>query len=151
MRRFLIASAALAAAAPALAAQPAAPPVLPADPRDAEIRAAMPDPAEMKAMGEAAARAVDAMMEVPIGPLREAVEGRKLSARERSETIGDRAVRDDPHFRDRMNAGIASASVAMAALAEQMVTIAPVLRRTLDDVAQRMEEAIRTAPQRPRR
>lgn len=146
MRNVLIAAAALAGA-PAWAAQPAAPGP---NPRDEEMRQALPDPAEMKAMGEVAARAMDAMMDVPIGPLREAVEGRKLSPRERAETIGDQARREDPYFRERMRDQIGLATVAMGTLAEQMATIAPVLRRTLEEVEQRFEEAMRTAPQRPR-
>jgi hypothetical protein len=32
---------------------------------------------------------------------------------------------------------------------EQMVTIAPVLRNTLEDVSRRVEDAARAAPQRP--
>lgn len=159
MRKFLIAAAAFAVAAPALAQPPAAQgpgnqgaatAPLP-DPRDEEMRRNLPDPAELKAMGEVAARAMEAMMDVPIGPLREAVEGRKLSRREREETIGDVARRDDPQFKERMRDQMAGATVAMGAMMEQMVTIAPVLRNTLEDVARRTEEAARQVPQRPRR
>lgn len=152
MRKFLIAAAAFAAAAPALAAQPApqAAPAPAVDPRDEEIRRNLPNPAEMKQMGEATARMMEAMMDVPIGPLREAAEGRKLSRREREETIGDHARRGDPQFKERMRDQIGLATVAMGALAEQMVVMAPVLRRTLEDVERRMEAAARTVPQRPR-
>jgi hypothetical protein len=90
------------------------------------------------------------MMDVPVGPLREAVEGRKLSRKERQETLGDVARRDDPHFKERMRDQMGVATVAMGALMEQMVTIAPVLRNTLEDVARRTEEAARQVPQRPR-
>jgi len=160
MRKFLIPAAALALAAPAVAQhQPASQaPVKPSastaplpDPRDEEMRRSMPDPAEVKAMGEVAARAMEAMMDVPIGPLREAVEGRKLSRREREETLGDVARRDDPNFKDRMRDQAQVATVAMGALMEQMVNIAPVLRNTLEDVVRRTEEAARQVPQRPRK
>ena len=157
MRKSLITAAVLAVASPAIA-QPAstaaqqAPAAAPLpDPRDEEMRRNLPDPAEVKAMGETAARAMEAMMDVPIGPLREAVEGRKLSRKERAETLGDVARRDDPEFKERMRDQMGVASVAMAALMEQMVTIAPVLRNTLEDVARRTEEAARQVPQRPRR
>jgi hypothetical protein len=154
MRKFLIAAAVLTVAAPAFAQQPAssaAAATAPLDPRDEELRRNLPDPAELKAMGEVAARAMEAMMDVPIGPLREAVEGRKLSRRERQETLGDVARRDDPEFKERMRDQMGVASVAMAALMEQMVTIAPVLRNTLEDVARRTEEAARQIPQRTRK
>ena len=156
MRKFLIAAAALGAAAPAIAQQPASTPGNQAattaprpDPRDEELRRNMPDPAELKAMGDVAARAMEAMMDVPIGPLREAVEGRKLSRKEREETLGDVARRDDRQFKERMRGQMGVASIAMAALMEQMVTIAPVLRNTLEDVSRRVEDAARAAPQRP--
>ena len=157
MRKFLIAAAALAVTAPAAAQQPlpqprgnaSAQPAPSVDPRDEELRRNMPSPTEMKEMGEVAARAMEAMMDVPIGPLREAVEGRKLSPRERSETIGDHARRDDPHFKERMRDQIGLATVALGALAEQMTVMGPVLRRTLEDVSKRVEDAARSAPQRP--
>ena len=144
MRKLMIAVAALAAA-PA-AAQPAA---APPDPTPEEIRRAMPKPHEVEAMGEGVIRMMDALMGVPIGPLREAVEGRPLSRRERDETIGDRALRDDPHFRERMRDRMAVAGIAMGALAEQMAVMTPVFRRTLEDVERRMDDAMRGAPQRP--
>jgi len=157
LRKFLIAATALAVTAPAAAQQPlpqprgnaAAQPAPSADPRDEELRRNMPSATEMKEMGEVAARAVEAMMDVPIGPLREAVEGRKLSPRERNETIGDHARRDDPHFKERMRDQIGLATVALGALAEQMTVMGPVLRRTLEDVSRRVEDAARAAPQRP--
>ena len=162
MRTFLIAVTALATAAPLAAQQPvpsaAAPsagpeeyesvrPPLP-DPRDEEIHRNLPDPREMQAMGDVAARAIDAIMDTPIGPLREAIEGRRLSRREREETLGDQARRDDPYFRERMRDQIGMATVALGALSQQMAAVTPVLRRTLEDVERRMEEAVRTAPPR---
>lgn len=162
MRKFLIAATALATAAPVAAQQPApntAPTTVGSDayeaaraplpdPRDEEIRQALPDPREMQAVGDVAARAIDAIMDTPIGPLREAIEGRPLSRREREETLGDQARRDDPYFRERMRDQIGMATVALGALSQQMAAVTPVLRRTLEDVERRMEEAIRAAPPR---
>ncbi len=153
----MIAAAALAITAPAAAQQPqpqtrsneVVQPTAPVDPRDAEMLRNMPSPTEMKEMGEIAARGMEAMMDVPIGPLREAVEGRKLSPRERKETLGDHARRDDPNFKERMRDQIGLATVALGALAEQMTVMGPVLRRSLEDVSRRMEDAARAAPQRP--
>lgn len=140
MRKFLIAAAAMSIAVPAAAQPPAA------DPRDEEMRRSLPQPKDLEAMGEMAMGAVDALMGVPIGPLREAIEGRRLSRREREETIGDHAGRDDPHFRERMRDRMAVAGVALGALAEQLAVMTPVLRRTLEDVERRMEDATRGLP-----
>lgn len=154
MRKILITTAALAVAAPAVAQQQlpnAQGPVVAAplpDPRDEEIRRSLPDPRELEAMGNVATRTMDAILDVPIGPLREAVEGRKLSPREREETIGDHARRDDPYFRERMRDQMGVATVALGALAEQMAVMTPVLRRTLEDVERRVEDAVRGLPPR---
>ena len=118
------------------------------DPRDEAIVKAMPDRREIEDMTGVAARAADAILDTPVGPLREAIEGRKLSRREREETLGDRAAKKDPYFRERMRDQIGVASVAVGALAEQMVVMAPVLRRTLEDVERRVEEAARGVPPR---
>lgn len=156
MHKFLIAAAGIAALAAPAAAQQQQPEtdgpdaVAPAavDPRDEEIVRSLPDGREISEMGEVAARAADAILDVPVGPLREAIEGRKLSRREREETLGDHAAKNDPHFRDRIRDQMATASVAMGALAEQMAVVAPVLRRTLEDVERRMEDAMRGVPPR---
>ena len=154
MRKYLMAAATLAIAGPAAAQQqpqvPAAPaiPVAPADPRDDELRRNLPDPRELEAMGDNATRVLDALMNVPIGPLREAVEGRKLSRKEREETLGDQARKDDPHFRERMRDQMGMATVTLGVLADQMAVMAPVLRRTLEEAQRRVEDAARTAPPR---
>ena len=156
MRKILMAAAALAIAGPAAAqqqqqqapkAQSGVVAPLP-DPRDEELRRSLPDPRELQAIGDTATRAIDAMMNVPIGPLREAVEGRKLSRKEREETLGDHARKDDPNLPERMRGQMGLATAALGALTEQMAVMAPVLRRTLEDAQRRVEEAARGAPPR---
>jgi len=155
LRKILMAAATLAIAGPAAAQQQQVPNaqtgVVPAplpDPRDEELRRSLPDPRELKELGETATRAVDALMNVPIGPLREAVEGRKLSPKERQETLGDHARKDDPYIRERMRDQMGVATVTLGVLAEQMAVMTPVLRRTLEEAQRRVEEAARGTPPR---
>ncbi|HEY0625445.1 MAG TPA: hypothetical protein VGD10_01800 [Allosphingosinicella sp.] len=158
MRHLILAAAGLAALAAPAAAQQQIPEsadanrvpeaVVPANPRDQEIARDVPDAREIEQMGEVAARAADAILDVPVGPLREAIEGRKLSRREREETLGDRAAKDDPYIRERMQDQMRTATVALGALTEQMAVMAPVLQRTLEDVERRMEDAVRGVPSR---
>jgi len=147
LRKLTIAALVAASAVPA-AAQPVAPRSAPSD---EEFRQAVPDQREMEKMGDVAANAIDALMDVPVGPLREAIEGRKLSPRERQETLGDHAGRDDPQFRERMRDQIGVVTIALGALTQHMAEIAPVLRRTLEDVEQRMDNAVRGLPPRDNR
>lgn len=121
----------------------------PVDPRDAEIARNAPAAREVAVAGEVAAAAADAILDVPIGPIVEAATpNRRLSRREREETLGERASRDDPYFRERMRDQIAVASAAAGVLVEQMAVMTPVLRRTLEDVERRMEDAMRGIPNR---
>lgn len=172
MRKYLMAAAGMAAfAAPAAAQQQPVPQAAPEvytpeadtpqsdsraapqrmDPRDEAIVRSLPEQREIEAMGDRAVGVVDAIMNVPVGPLREAIEGRRLSRREREETLGDVAHRDDPYYRERMRDQIAVASVAVGVLAEQMAVMAPVLRRTLEDTTRQIEDAARGLPPRPPR
>ncbi|HWH23144.1 MAG TPA: hypothetical protein VNT25_07660 [Allosphingosinicella sp.] len=156
--RLILIAAAAGLAAPAIAQQPAPnaartnsaqAPAAQSAPRPADdIRAQLPAKEELERVGEVAARAADAILEVPIGPLREAVEGRKLSKKEREETLGDHAAKDDPYFRERMRDQMAVATVALGALAEQMAVMTPILRQTLEDAQRRVEEAARGLPER---
>ncbi|PSJ43298.1 hypothetical protein [Allosphingosinicella deserti] len=135
MRKLIIAASTFALAAPAFAqAYP--------DPRDDEVVRSLPAPGEIDAMGDRVGAIADAILDTPVGPLREAIEGRRLSRRERDETLGDVASRDDPYARDRVRDEIAIASAGVGSAVEQLAVLTPVLRRSLEDAARRMEDAI---------
>jgi len=163
VRKFLMAATALVIAAPALAQQgapaneeytPVAPTAAPAqrtqpvDPRDEEVVRNLPRQQDVERIGDVVDATVGAVLQVPVGPIKEAIEGRKLSRREREETLGDVASKDDPYFRERMRDQIAVAGVAMEVLAEQMAVMTPIFRRTLEDVERRVEDAARGLPPR---
>ena len=135
MRKLIIAASALALAAPA-AAQPAP------QPRDEELARALPQRGEIEAMGDTVGAVAEAILDTPVGPIREAVEGRRLPRREREETLGDIASRDDPYARERVRDDVAAATAGLGAVVEQFAVVAPVLRRSLEDAARRMEDAI---------
>lgn len=146
MRKILITATALAAAAP-LAAQPAPAPY--PDPRDEEIVRSLPTQPEINAMGEVLDRTVDAVLDVPIGPIVEAASpGRPMSRREREETLGERASRGDPYYRERLRGQIGAVSAGMGVMVEQMAVLTPVLRAALEDVQRRMDDAVRGLPPR---
>ncbi|TFI59158.1 hypothetical protein E2493_06440 [Sphingomonas parva] len=135
MRKLVLAASALAFAAP-LAAQ-----TYP-DPRDEEIVRSLPAPGEVEELGDRVGAVAEAILDTPVGPLREAVEGRRLDRREREETLGDVASRDDPYARERVRDEVAAATAGLGAAVEQFAVVAPVLRRSIEDAARRMEDAI---------
>ena len=144
MRSILIAAAALALTGSAVAAQPAPEP---ADPRDRELVRAIPGPAEIEAVGETVDRVVGAVLDIPIGPLVDAIDradpaGAPHRRYGSKDTVRDVASGGDPHFEERLRDQIAAATVGMGVMAEQLAVIAPEMRRAIERATDDMERAI---------
>ena len=135
MRKLIIAITALAAAAPAFA-QPHH------DPRDEDIVRRLPPPHEVERMGHALGRATDALMDVDIGPVVDALDPYQRRYRRGPETLGDLASRRDPYARERIRGEIGAVTVGLGAAVEQMAVMTPILRRSLEDATRRMQDAI---------
>ena len=137
MRNLIIAASLLALAAPA-AAHP------PHDPADEEIRRNLPPPGEIEEMGDRLGRVADAVMDVDVGPIVDAVDPRaRRHRRHREETLGDLASRDDPYARERIRDSIGMATVGLEAAMRQLAILTPVLRRSIEDASRRMDDAMR--------
>jgi hypothetical protein len=136
LRKLIIALTALAAAAPAFA-QPRY------DPRDDDLVRRLPPPHEVERIGNSLGAATDALMDVDVGPIADALDPYHRRYRHgRRETIGDLAGRRDPYARERIRAEIGAVTVGLGAAVEQMAVMTPVLRRSLEDSILRMEAAI---------
>ena len=136
MRKLIIAVTALAAAAP-LAAQPYP------DPRDDEIVRHLPPPGEIERIGDSLGAATDALMDVDVGPIADALDPYHRRYRHgRRETLGDLASRRDPWARERMRAEIGAVTIGLGAAMEQVAILTPALRRSLEEATRRMEVAI---------
>lgn len=141
MRIALTAAAAIAAFATPAVAEPV-------DPRAEEIVRALPAPAEMEAVGAVIGNAVEALMDVPVGRLLDSVDPERSPGLGRAETLGEIAADDDPYFRERMQDEITAMSVGLGVMTERFAALAPVLIDTLDDVQDRVDEALDDLPQR---
>ena len=135
MRKLIIAMTALAAAAPAFA-QPQY------DPRDEDLVRRLPPPHEVERIGDALGRATDALMDVDVGPIADALDPYHRRYRRGPETLGDLASRRDPYARERMRDQIGAVTVGLGVAMEQVAVMTPVLRRTLEDSIRRMEDAV---------
>ena len=135
MRKLIIAMTALAAAAPAFA-QPQY------DSRDEDIVRRLPPPQEVERIGDALGRATDALMDVDIGPIADALDPYHRRYRRGPETLGDLAGRRDPYARERMRAEIGAVTIGLGAAVEQIAVMTPILRRSLEDSLRRMDDAI---------
>ena len=137
MRLLMFASAAFALAAPALAAPPPG-----QAPHDRWVRD-MPQPDEIEQAERAMDRALDALMDIRVGPLEDAVPGRRLAPERRNETLGDLARRDDPYFDRKVHGSLHEMTEAMNQLTDKMAVMAPVIEREVADMKQHLREAKR--------
>jgi hypothetical protein len=137
LRKLIIAAASVfALAAPALAQ--------PYDPRDEDIVRALPHPGEIEAVGETVGDVTDAIMDVDVGPVVDAIDrGRGYPPRRyRDRTLGDIASRDDPYVRERMRDQIGAATAGVAVATRELAILTPILRQSLETAIRRMEDAM---------
>ena len=134
MRLLMFASAAFALTAPALAAPP--------PPDDQWVRS-LPSPDEVEQAEQAMDRALDALMDIRVGPLIDAVPGHRLAPERRDDTLGDLARRDDPYFDEKVHGSLHEMTQAMNQLTDKMAAMAPVIERELADMKQHLREAKR--------
>ena len=136
MRHLLIAASlsALAFAAPA-AAQ-----TFPAE-MDEDIVRSLPSPHEVETTGRVLERVADAVLDVPVGGVVEAIDPTRRVHPD--ETLGDLARRDDPYARERIRDSIGGLTVGMNEMMTQVAILAPVLRRSLADLEHNLGRAMR--------
>jgi hypothetical protein len=129
MRLFLIAIPLALSAAPALAAAPDPVPQLPR---------ALTDPASADKIGHAAGALSKALLDLHVGELQAAVEGRPATAADRRRTLRDVAAHGDPDVERKVERRAAASGAAvqagMKAMAEALPAIINAVERAGDDI-----------------
>jgi hypothetical protein len=134
MRSLLIALPLLLAPVPAIAAPPAAP----------QIPPELSDPAMADKLTRMLGPLTRALMDMPVGELEAAAQGREPTAAERA-----RRVRDEiggPEGQRQLEAGIAAAGPKMQAMQKALVASLPALMSVLGDVEKNLERATANIP-----
>ena len=128
----------IAFAAFAMIASPAA-----AAPGDEEykIPPQLTDPAMAETLGKMLASMTKAMMDMPVGGMQAAIEGREPTADEKRRTVRDMAGRD-PDFERRIETQVAQAVPRMQAGVKAMATSMPAMMKALEKAAEDMEASI---------
>jgi hypothetical protein len=145
LRKLILAASLLAIAAPALAQPRHEPRYDPRyDRRDEDLRRSLPTAYEIDRLGAMLARVTDALMDVDVGPVADAVDPyRRFDRRRHAETLGDLASRDDPYLRERIRGDIRGTTAGLGAAADQIAAAAPIIRHSLRESARRIDEAMR--------
>ena len=134
MRNFILAAGLLSLAAPT-AAQPRHPAPLP-PPRGPERI----DPYAIERYGNMLERLTDALLDVDVGPVADAIDPYR---RPRPETLGELATRRDPYARQRLHGEIEDTTAGLGAATREIAAITPLVRMEIARTARQIDAAVR--------
>ena len=134
MRAVLILIPALLAASPALAAPPI----------DPVMQQVLNDPAMADKLGRVAGVLTKSLMDLPVGEVEAAIEGRPATRADRSRTVGDSI--GDPRIAERIAGEAASSGRAMQAATKALAGSLPAIMRALEGARGEIERAIGNFP-----
>lgn len=137
MRYLILAASALAFSASAAQAQSSE--RFPEEMDDKIVRS-VPPPEAMEEMAHTVGRAAEAVLDVPVGGIIQAIDPNRRVHRD--ETLGEVARRDDPYIRERIRDSVGGLAVGMGDLAARVAVVAPALRRSLADLERNLERAL---------
>jgi hypothetical protein len=135
MPKSLLIVASLLVAAPA-AAQPVAP----------QLPPILTDPASAQRLTGVLDAITDAVLNIRVGDVRAAVEGREATPQERAMTVRDMARRDDPDFDRHLHGKLATVGPAIQQSAGAVNRALPQVMRSLDDAQRSIERAVANLP-----
>lgn len=135
---FILASALVAS--PALAQQPA--------PREEqiEIPEELTDPQTIGRLTDMMQVLSKALLNLPVGELRAAAEGREASPEEKSVTVRDLGREDDPQFERNLERQIADARPAMEAAMQALARALPAMMKGMAEAKDELERATANMP-----
>jgi DNA-binding transcriptional MerR regulator len=135
MRKMLIVLPLLLVASPAFARDPA--PQLPPE---------LTDPATAQKLGYAMQALSSALLNVRIGEVKAALDGRQATREERNMTVGDLARRHDPDFDQHMQRQVAEVGPRLQQSMKALNQALPVMMRDLKDAQKSLERAVANIP-----
>ena len=138
MRYRLILLPLLACASPAMA-QP-----VPSD--DIQLPRELADPATADRLADMAQGLAQAVLDMPVGEIKAAAEGRKASAAERRMTVRDMARRDDPNFDRDIQQRIAQSGPAIRRSISALHQALPAITKSLQQASRAIERAAANMP-----
>jgi len=121
-------------AAPAMAAEPQ-------DHSDFQVPAELTDPAMAESLGKMLGSLTKVMMDMPVGEMQAAVEGREPNAADKRRTLRDMAGRD-PNLERKIERQVAEAVPRMQAGMKAMASSMPAMMKALEQAAEQMEGTI---------
>ena len=106
----------------------------------------MMDPALPAQLGRMAGALTHAFMNLPVGELQAAIEGRPPSPADRRKTIGSETGRDNPYVEQDIQRDVASSAGAMQSSARAMQRALPAIQQALGQAAAAIERETANLP-----
>jgi hypothetical protein len=140
MRKCLIALPLLLGSTPVMAQAPAAPQA------PDEMQRVLADPAMADRLADMMQALSKAVLDLPVGEVQAAAEGRKPTAAERSLTVRDLGRRDDPNFDRDLQRRIADTKPMIQAGMKAVSESLPVIIKSIDEAGKALERAAANIP-----
>lgn len=128
------------------AAAPPAPPLPTVDQAVAQAQQALDDPRTEQAMSGTIESLTGAFLNLPVGELQAAAEGRTATAAEKRLTVRDVARRDDPNFEANLRQQIAESGPAIRRGMKSLSTALPALVKSFKEAGAAIERATANLP-----
>ncbi len=122
----------------------AAPPALAAPPIDPVLPQVLSDPAMADKLGRVAGVLTKSLMNLPVGEVEAAIEGRPATRADRARTVGDSI--GDPYVAERIADQAASSGRAMQAATKALSASLPAIMRALEGARGEIERALGNLP-----
>jgi hypothetical protein len=104
------------------------------------------DPATMQRLAGTVHALSQALLNIRVGEVQAAVEGRPATPQERNMTVGDMARRDDPDFDRHLQENMAKAGITLQRSMVALNRALPELARDLHDARKSLERAVANMP-----
>ena len=115
-------------------------------PEPIQIPPELTDPATMARVGDTVGALSHALMNMPVGEVQAAIEGRPVTPADRHRTVRDVASRGDPNFEQNLQRQIAQSQGTMQASMRAMAAAMPAISRAVSEAAQEIERATANLP-----
>ena len=130
-----------------LAVTPAvAQPMPPAPPPMIQLPPELTDPDTAERLGDAMLALSHALLDMRVGEVRAAIEGREATPQERHMTVRDMARRKDPNFDRKLNRQIANVGPTVARSMNAVNQAVPAMNQALSQAQQAIERAVANLP-----
>ena len=104
------------------------------------------DPVTMQRLAGTMQALSQALLNIRVGEVQAAVEGRPVTLQERNMTVGDMARRDDPDFDRHLNERMATAGITLQRSMVALNRALPEIARNLHDAQKSLERAVANMP-----